>query len=181
MKSKLRTKVMLCVLTFVVMAIGLTACGSSKEPTDKDTFAKVLNDNSFKVVDQSSMIAEGSDFSVVYLAQPKTDGETTEKSDEESESTGLFSAQYQVEFYKFNNADKCEATYDKLDDELVSSYKESDGYKTTETDKGSYARRNVTTKSRYYVITRIDDTLIVAIAPQDNVKTIDTILEKLGY
>lgn len=177
--KKIQVLTMLCVL----MAVLLTACGQ-KTATDKETFASVLDSHDFEVVDQSSMIAEGSDFSVVYLAQPNSDETDTESEDteiSEDSETGLFSGQYQIEFYKFNDADSCESTYDTLDDELVSSYKSASGYATTEKSSGSYERRNVTTDSRYYVITRIEDTLIVAISPVSEKDTLNSILKELGY
>lgn len=177
-----RGKTAVIVGIVAVLVVGLVVLVSVltklKESVTKDTFAEIMTDEGFEVVDQSSMIAEGSDFSVVYLAQPKNlKAEDVESTDE----SGLFSGQYQVEFYQFDDADKCEANYDTLDDELVAAYKNAKGYSTTEKNLSNFSKRTVKTDDRYYVISRVNDTLVIAISPIDEAKTIDDVLKKLGY
>lgn len=177
---KVRKKVAWLVCMTLLLSIAMTGCGKHK-PVTKDKFAEIMTAEKFEVVDQSSMIAEGSDFSVVYLAQPKDAKEENTEDSDASEETGLFTGQYQVEFYEFDDKGKCESSYDKLDDELVAAYKNAKGYSTTEKNSKNFSKRTVKTDGRYYVISRVEDTLVIAISPIDESKTIDGMLKKLGY
>lgn len=179
---KVKRKVVSLVCLTMLVAMSLAGCGKHK-PATKDSFAEVMTDKGFEVVDQSSMITDGSDFSVVYLAQPKdeTKEKDEKKAETEEDETGLFTGQYQVEFYQFDDEDKCEASYDKLDDELVAAYKNASGYSTTEKNTSHFSKRTVKTDGRYYVISRVENTLVIAISPLDESKTIDSVLKELDY
>lgn len=174
MRGKRKGRIVLSLFMTLLLTLSVTACGKSYEAITKDSFAKAVSAEKFSVTDQSSMIKDDSNLEVVYLAQPK-DKKDTKKSDEKN----IFSGQYQVEYYKFDKADSCEKSYDKIDDELVSTYKSADGYKTTDKSSGDYAKRVVDTKERHYVVMRVKDSLVIAISPADKADTIDKIVDSL--
>ena len=171
---KRKGRIGLTLFMSLLLMLSVTACGKSYKSISKDTFAKAVDAEGFTVTDQSSMIKDDSNLEVVYLAQPK-DKKDTKDSDEKN----IFSGQYQVEYYKFDTAENCEKSYDNIDDELVSTYKSADGYKTTDKSSGNYANRTVDTKARHYVVTRVEDTLIIAISPAKNADTIDKIVDAM--
>lgn len=159
--------VMMLVMMTVTM---LTGCGS-KNSIDKSEFAKIMSKEEYKVEDQSQMIKEGQDFSVVYMARPKAAIEAEKKGE------AGYSQQSQVEFYQFKDKKSCEETFDKLDDELVQAYKSAEKYET----KSSSDSRWIRTGEIYYKISRVNDTMIIGVVPVAEEKTLNHIFDKLGY
>lgn len=153
----------------------LTGCGR-KEVISKKTFADTLTSYDYQVKDQSKMIEEGSDLKTVYLAIPK---ETKDKETEKTEQS--FQAQNQIEFYEFTDEKAGKEHFKELSNELVAAYKNEDGYETDTKDAKNAEVRVVETKEQYYKLSRIDDTLVVGIAPKDQQKTIEKIFQELGY
>ena len=153
----------------------LTGCGS-KEVISKKSFAETVSEYSYQVKDQSKMIAEGSDLKTVYLAIPKK--EDTEKKEE---SENVSHAQNQIEFYEFTSEKAGKEHFKKLSDELVAAYKNEKGYETNETSVKNGEMRVVETEKQYYRLSRIEDTLVVGIAPKEQQKDCEKILNDLGY
>lgn len=150
----------------------LTGC-SNKEPIDKATFAKTMDELSYRVEDQSKMISN-QDFSVVYLARPQSE---LEKEKEDSS----YKSQYQVEFYQFKDEESCEKSFDKLDDELVQAYKDAKSYKSGDGGSGNDAYRWIKTDKIFYQISKVDDTIVVGVAPVEQESDLKAVFDKLGY
>lgn len=153
----------------------LTGCGT-KEVISKKAFAEKVAEYSYQVKDQSKMIAEGSDLKTVYLAIPKK--EDTEKKEE---SEKVSHAKNQIEFYEFTSEKAGKEHFKKLSDELVAAYKNEKGYETNETSVKNGEMRVVETEKQYYRLSRIEDTLVVGIAPKEQQKDCEKILNDLGY
>lgn len=153
----------------------LTGCGT-KEVISKKAFAEKVAEYSYQVKDQSKMIAEGSDLKTVYLAIPKK--EDTEKKEELEK---VSHAQNQIEFYEFTSEKAGKEHFKKLSDELVAAYKNEKGYETNETSVKNGEMRVVETEKQYYRLSRIEDTLVVGIAPKEQQKDCEKILNDLGY
>lgn len=153
----------------------LTGCGT-KEVISKKAFAEKVAEYSYQVKDQSKMIVEGSDLKTVYLAIPKK--EDTEKKEELEK---VSHAQNQIEFYEFTSEKAGKEHFKKLSDELVAAYKNEKGYETNETSVKNGEMRVVETEKQYYRLSRIEDTLVVGIAPKEQQKDCEKILNDLGY
>lgn len=153
----------------------LTGCGT-KEVISKKAFAEKVAEYSYQVKDQSKMIAEGSDLKTVYLAIPKKE-DTAMKEELEKVSH----AQNQIEFYEFTSEKAGKEHFKKLSDELVAAYKNEKGYETNETSVKNGEMRVVETEKQYYRLSRIEDTLVVGIAPKEQQKDCEKILNDLGY
>lgn len=169
-------KKFLVTVCVVGLLVGLlTGCGT-KEVISKKAFAEKVAEYSYQVKDQSKMIADGSDLKTVYLAIPKK--EDTEKKEE---SEKVSHAQNQIEFYEFTSEKAGKEHFKKLSDELVAAYKNEKGYETNETSVKNGEMRVVETEKQYYRLSRIEDTLVVGIAPKEQQKDCEKILNDLGY
>lgn len=151
------------------LMLAMTGCGNS-EPVTEDMFAEVLDSHDFVVKNQSGLIKGDVNFDLVYLASPA-----------EGKSEEGYQSQYQFEYYHFTDEDAAASTYEELDDELVMSYEKADGYVTTDAHTGKTDKRTVETDEEYYVVSRIQDTIVIAIAPTDEKDMAKEILDELGY
>ena len=64
---------------------------------------------------------------------------------------------------------------------MVAAYKNEKGYETNETSVKNGEMRVVETEEQYYRLFRIEDTLVVGIAPKEQQKDCEKILNDLGY
>ena len=156
--------VCLMALTFFV----LVGCSKTQAGpvTSAEAYAAVLQEHGFKTVNQTSQIKEGQTLTSAYVS--------TAKNDEASKKC-------QVEYYTFGTDAECDEQFNKSDNELVSAYVNESGYKTENDFADDHDKRVVETDSRYYVISRQGNAMVIAFGEHDDKTVIDSIFKGLGF
>ena len=165
---KYRKKWFCCIsVVFLVCVILMTGCGGKKvSKASNEKFISVVDKHVMTVIDQSSKIGANSVVQSLYLG---TKGEEKD-------------TRIQIEFYTIESNEACQDTYTGLVNQVTTSYSNKPGYQTTSNgDEEFCASTTVCTDTKYYRISRIEDTLLVGISSSADMKEVDDIFKELGY
>ena len=88
-------------------------------------------------------------------------------------------ANYQIEFYTFENGENAKAFYDINKPTLESVGAGNDVY--TNVDKDNYNKYTITTEEKYNSITRIANTIVYSSNSKQYKDKVEKIIKKLGY
>ena len=140
-----------CILSLLLMT------GCTKTKVDSNRFKEVLNEFSFAI---SDVIDENisSEITEAYVANKGDD--------------------YIVEYFKFENDEYSKKTFNNK----KSNYDNVSVKKTyLESNGSNYNKYRLISNGRLFYISRVDDTLIIALTNEENKKEVDEIIKKLGY
>lgn len=147
------------VLLVYVLVIGLflTACGSKTALTN-DQFIEKMEAAGYQIVDASNQFGEG-DVEAVTLA--------------------MMDEKYQIEFYVLPSNDQTVGAFNNN----KSSFEQmkGSGASTSEVNLGNYNYYGLSTGEGYYVVSRIDNTMIFINASAEYKDEIKEVLKELGY
>ncbi len=148
------------ILCLLIMAILLTACGSSKKPISDDEFKNVMNENDYYV---ENVLNDFSDYSYIkgaYIAIKN-------------------GKNYQIEFYELENNYYAKSFYDINKEIFEASQTNNSIYKNIDlNDTNKYTLIN---EDSYKVISRIENTVIYVDVNKKYMDDINSILKKLKY
>ena len=120
--------------------LGMTGCSTDKDPISADTFAEKMEEAGLKINDQSEEAPEDSGMSDVKVAFEE--------------------GKYQIEFYSFDKEEDAKSLYSKVQGDLENAYESSNGTVKTSKSVGNYASYKLSADDKYYVVSRIGDTLV---------------------
>ena len=143
------------VMLFVCMVV-FTGCGKSKEKMSVDTFVNHMEQAGLTMMEQSDDIAEDSAITEVQVAL----------AEDNLYQVGVENAQY------FYNVAK---------NGIEESYGEVNGNVKTNVSASNYDKYTLLIEGRYYVVSRIEDTLVYVIASSDSKDIVKALVEEIGY
>jgi len=150
-------KKVLALLVVLFLTVSLTGCGK-KAITGAD-FKSKMEAKGYTVTDFTSSVGSAAGAKEALVANNK--------------DTSLI-----VEFLTFEDE---KAVIDGVED-LYNSAKDKEGTKsTTEVNLGNYNKRTVKVGEEYYVIERVDNTLLYIVSTKNTSKEADEIVKDLGY
>lgn len=146
----------LCVCV-VVIALLLTACGSKTALTN-DQFAEKMEAAGYQIVDATDQFGEGEVEAVTLAIKDDV---------------------YQIEFYVLPSNDQAVSAFNgnKSDFEQM----KTSGSSTGEVSLGNYSYYGLTTDEGYYVVSRIDNTMIFINTSSEYKDEIKDVVKELGY
>lgn len=155
-----RNKKLCCMLLSICM-LSLTACGKDKEPVSADMFVEQMERAGLTVTDQTAEVMEGSGLSSAQVAS--------------------LEGEYQIEFYQMDGEDHAKNIYNNAKDDLENQYETANGVAKTNVSMRNYAKFTITAEDRYFIVSRISDTMIYATATKENKDTVKDTVTGLGY
>ena len=140
-----------CILSLLLMT------GCSKTKVTSDSFKQVLNEYNFVV---SDIIDEN-------VSPEITEALTANKDDD-----------YIISYYVYENEEYAKKTFNNK----KNTYDNVSTKKTyLESNGTNYNKYRLVSGGRIIYISRVDNTLIIALTKEDNKKEVDEIIKKLGY
>lgn len=151
-----KTKLFAVVLVLMTLVSVLASCTSERKPQDADGFSKVMENNGFEVHDVSLGLDPTITSQIFALKE-----------------------EYQVEYYKFTDNEVCRETFDKIKEEM----NDNNPVKTlsTDIDMDNYGYFDFNAGENYFIMARVENTLIYCTANKDNRNDIIGIFKTLGY
>lgn len=145
------------IFIIVLLLFSLTAC-QSKEPVTADVFQTTLEAQQYTVVDITDQYA-GFEHILRALA---------------TEADGVH-----IEFFEINSKDNATAMFNN-NQATVEAYKGSSS-SSSSTSTSNYQRYSLTTSDTYYIIERVDTTMVYAYSDKAQKEALDGIFTELGY
>lgn len=152
----------LCVAVVFVCMLVFAGCGKPKEKMSAEAFVSYMEQAGLTIMEQSDDIAEDSEITEVQVALAEDDV-------------------YQVEFYQLAGVENAMALYTAAKNDIEASYGEVNGNVKTNISVSNYDKYTLLIEGRYYVVSRIDDTLVYVIASSDSKDIVNALLEEMGY
>lgn len=150
-------KRVLALLVVLFLTITLTGCG--KKAITAAEFKSKMEEKGYTVTDFTTTMASSTGAKEALIAN--------------NTNTSII-----IEFLTFDD----ESVVKDSVEELYNNAKDKDGAKsTTEINMGNYNKRTVKIGDDYYVIERVEKTLLYVVATKDTAKEADQIVEDLGY
>lgn len=140
----------------VFCLIGLTACGK-KEAVSLEKFNALMEEEGYTIADATGQVAP-EQITAISLAM---------------------NDYYQIEFYVFTDADAAASTY-VHNQNIFEGYK-SGGYVDVYKNIGNYNYYALTSNGVYYLISRIDNTMIYVVADAGKSSEVNAVVKKIGY
>ena len=147
------------ILLLGMMLLLLTACSLSKKAITKDDFVKKAEDNKLIVVDVLEQFAE--------------------KEEMESATVAASPENWQVEFYVLATKKDAKDMFKKNKDDFEGSY--SVKKVTVNLSGTNYDKFTMDASDMYFVLTRVDNTLLYVKAPSNAKEPINEFIKELGY
>lgn len=146
----------LTVFLAVFCLMNLTACGK-KEAISLDEFNTGMEAEGYTIIDATGQIAP-EQITAISLAL---------KDD------------YQIEFYVFTDGDTAASTYEQ-NKYIFEEYKSS-GHVEVYKNIGNYSYYALTSDGIYYLLSRVDNTMIYVVADAEYKSEINAMVKKFGY
>lgn len=152
----------LCVVMLFVCMVVFIGCGKSKEKMSVDTFVNHMEQAGLTMMEQSDDIAEDSGITEVQVALAEDN-------------------LYQVEFYQLDGVENAQYFYNVAKNGIEEAYGEVNGNVKTNVSASNYDKYTLSIEGRYYVVSRIEDTLVYVIASGDSKDIVKALMEEIGY
>lgn len=141
--------------------MGMAGCGTDKSPITADIFADKMKEAGLEVKNQS---------------------EDTMAELGASEGKVAFEGEnYQIEFVSFKQEEEAKSLYDMAQGKLEEAYKSETGTVKTSKSNGNYVSYKLSINDKYYVISRIGNTLVYSATNGDYKNQVKKLVEDLGY
>lgn len=139
-----------------LMMWGLTGC-ASKEAVSVEVFNEVMEEKGYEIIDASEQYSEDV-IEAISLA---------------------LCEDYQIEFYVFSDSAAAAATYNQN----KSLFEEERGTASVHIAKsiGNYSYFNMSSDGIFYLLARVDNTMLYVVADADYKGEIEKIIKELGY
>lgn len=152
----------LCVAVVLVCMMVFAGCGKPKEKISVDAFVSHMEQAGLTMMEQSDDIADDSGIIEVQVALAEDN-------------------LYQVEFYQLDGVENAHYFYNAAKDGIEESYGEANGNVKTNVSASNYDKYTMSIEGRYYIVSRIDDTLVYVIASGDSKDIVKALVEEIGY
>jgi len=136
----------------------LTGC-FTKEPKTPEQFREIMEDNGFVVSDLTDQYEEGLVKSVLVAMDVKND--------------------FQIEYFEQDSDADAIVSFNMN----VSTMEDNKGqiYKTSDFRGQNYENLSMTTNGEYWVVSRIENTVIFAHVSEEHKEVVESMLERLNY
>ena len=156
-------KVLSISIALIAILVVMTGCEMSRTAIDAETFKEKAEAADLTVQDSTAQ-QEGNDIIDEYYIAYKGSADATE---------------YQIEFVIFSSEDVAKSDYlkHKNDVEALKGSVSS----STSAEIGNYAYYTLTTDGKYYVISRVDNTLVYVETTDEHKSVVSDFIKGLGY
>ena len=148
-------KILSGVLCFMLVLV-LTGCANKKK-IDGEKFKEIMGEKKFTVVETGNN-EDNSD--IAYIAQDEN-------------------GRYQIEFYTLSSIDNAKSKFKSYKDAI--NNENTSNRKTNNISTSKYEKYTLETSKIYYVISRIEDTMIFLTVDPEYKSEVNKIIKELGY
>lgn len=139
----------------------LTGC-EEKTPQTKEGFMQIMEEKGFAITDASNDADEVENVKSIVLAQNTKASPT-----------------YKIEFWEFMDLSTAEGTFDEIMEELDDRH--STKTMSVSMNAANYSSYSFIADGNYYVIFRIENTMLCSVSDKKYKSEIEAIFEDLGY
>jgi len=114
--------------------------------------------------------------------------EINDQSDEAPEDLGMSEVRvafdegkYQIEFYTFDKEEDAKSMYNYVQENLEKQYESESGRVRTSKSVGNHASYKLSADEKYFVVSRIGNTLVYSAATSDYKNQVKELVEDIGY
>ena len=150
----------LCAVSCMGM-FGMVGCTTEKTPVSAETFSEKMEEAGLTINDQSEEAPEDFGTSEVKVAFEE--------------------GQYQIEYYAFEKEEDAESIYSSMQGQLEDTYESANGTVKTSKNVGNYGSYKLSADGKYYVVSRIGNTLVYSATTSDYKNQVKKLVEDLGY
>lgn len=145
----------------IIMLFTLSACNTKEErkPISSDSFKLVAEDDDYTVKDVTDTLKNKKGIKEAIVASVKTD--------------------YQIEYYVLDDNETAQKMYARNKNRFENVKSSLDKAEVTETD--NYSEYKVTSRNRYMLVCKIDNTLIYASVEKKYKDNVTNLIKRLGY
>lgn len=145
----------------IIMLFILSACNTKEErkPISSDSFKLVAEDDDYTVKDVTDTLKNKKGIKEAIVASVKTD--------------------YQIEYYVLDDNEIAQKMYTRNKNRFENVKSSLDKAEVTETD--NYSEYKVTSRNRYMLVCKIDNTLIYASVEEKYKDNVTNLIKRLGY
>ena len=145
----------------IIMLFTLSACNTKKErkPISSDSFKLVAEDDDYTVKDVTDTLKNKKGIKEAIVASVKTD--------------------YQIEYYVLDDNETAQKMYARNKNRFENIKSSLDKAEVTETD--NYSEYKVTSRNRYMLVCKIDNTLIYTSVEKKYKDNVTNLIKRLGY
>lgn len=145
----------------IIMLFTLSACNTKEErkPISSDSFKLVAEDDDYTVKDVTDTLKNKKGIKEAIVASVKTD--------------------YQIEYYVLDDKETAQKMYARNKNRFENVKSSLDKAEVTETD--NYSEYKVTSRNRYMLVCKIDNTLIYASVEEKYKDNVTNLIKRLGY
>lgn len=155
-----KIKLTACILACSVI-FGLTGCSTDKDPISAETFTQKMEKAGLEINDQSKEAPEDLGMSEVRVAFDE--------------------GKYQIEFYTFDKEEDAKSMYNYVQENLEKQYESESGRVRTSKSVGNHASYKLSADEKYFVVSRIGNTLVYSAATSDYKNQVKELVEDIGY
>lgn len=141
-----------------ILCLFITGCGNKKSITAKE-FKSILEQEKFEVIDMTKEVTND-DIVKIYIAVDSN-------------------KKYQFVFYETRNSSLVKELFTENQNSLES--RKHSGYAETTLSLFNYNKYTLNTGGYYFVVSRINNTLVLAQSTSKDKKHLQAILKKIGY
>ncbi|WP_440895503.1 hypothetical protein ACS127_13200 [Amphibacillus sp. Q70] len=144
-------------IVLVLSVLLLSACSGSKTALSAEEFQAQMEEAGYEIHDAFDQFPEGSVESVLLAANDD----------------------YQIEFYVVLTVEQAQSAFNENKD----SFESEKGNVSTDSSVSlsNYSVYKQTTNGQYYVVSRVENTFIYVVTPDENKQAVNDVLETLGY
>jgi roadblock/LC7 domain-containing protein len=152
-----KTKMKTLFLYIIAAILIFSGCSTNKTPLTSDGFKEKMEEAGFEIYDITDQYEEGLlDAAFVTMKED-----------------------YKLEFYVLNTSDDAKAMYNANKSDFEDLRSGNSAYNSV--NLGNHASYKLTTEDGYYVVSRIDNTLVFVKTDKKNKDAINKVLKDLGY
>lgn len=155
-----KIKLTACILACSVI-FGLTGCSTDKDPISAEKFTQKMEEAGLEINDQSDEAPEDLGMSEVRVAFDE--------------------GKYQIEFYTFDKEEDAKSMYNYVQENLDNQYENESGRVRTSKSVGNHASYKLSADEKYFVVSRIGNTLVYSAATSDYKNQVKELVEDIGY
>jgi hypothetical protein len=152
-----KTKMKTLFLYIIAAILIFSGCSTNKTPLTSDGFKEKMEEAGFEIYDITDQYEEGL-LQAAYVAMKED---------------------YRLEFYVLNTNDDAKAMFNANQSDFEDLRSGNSSYNSV--DIGNHSSYKLTTEDGYYVLSRIDNTLVFVKTDKKNKDAISNTLKNLGY